>query len=245
MKANFKEELVSVVQKETLKASSWTSFSWEKLARSLNQDILNDAYFQHEKMVEMFAHIGTVIPRTCKKMERITKKIEEVAQKQGEYFKVVSDLVAGRINCDVKEIPIKVSSIKDFVSEKGGFVYIRGETPIQTYGCLKNGKFVDITQYVYVFLDDIHYPIEFQIGHEFAAYTFTIDSLLRDNPGPNGRGVVDLWTDGFYEQVKKYLLKKANGDVIALGSKYEIWDLAFNIHKNSVPEELGVILNKF
>ena len=153
-------------------------------------------------------------------MSRINKKIDEVSQRGGEYFKVMSDLSAGRINCSVNEIPSKIDIIRNIVKEKNGVMHVRGESNENPYGfCLKGDQFTDITQYAYIFTDETCYPIELQIGHEFAAHTFTIDSAIRDNPNC---GLIDLWKGGLYNMVKEYILDKANGKPPKPGLKYNI-----------------------
>ena len=94
-------------------------------------------------------------------------------------------------------------------------------------------KFTDITQYLYVFIEKVGYPIEVQIGHEFASHTFKIDSALRDNPNC---GKVDLWSKNFYGDVKNLILAKANINYMLAKAE--------KIHPNNVPEELQEILNK-
>ncbi len=239
MLEKFRSMLRNTVLNESLNASNWKSNSWKELADNLNQEILNDAFSQMENASIILQPVGTLIPRKCKQMTRITKKINEVGQRGGEYFKVLSDLVAGRIHCDVTEIPTKIDMINNIVNERNGLIYIRGDLP---YGfCMKGDQFTDITQYVYVYLDDVHYPIELQIGHEFASHTFTIDSALRDNPNC---GLTDLWSGGFYNEVKQYILDKANGKPIAAGRKYDIFEKANDLHKYNVPDDLKIILDK-
>jgi hypothetical protein len=157
------------------------------------------------------------------------------------YFKVVSDFVAVRIHCNVNEIQQKIDRIREIVLANNGQMHVRGSSDERPYGFFMNTekKYIDITQYVYVFLEKVGYPIEFQIGHEFASHTFTIDSALRDNPSC---GKIDLWSQNFYTDVKHYILNKANG--IEPESKIQIQAKVREIHQNHVPENLQIILNQ-
>jgi len=242
MIGTFRNKLRGVVVKQSLNITNWKSEAWKDLLVDLNQDILNDAFLQLPKVISIFEPVGLVIPRKCKQMSRITKKVDEVSNRGMEFFKVLSDFVAGRIHCRIDEMPSKIDSIKKIVTMYGGIYYLRGEDETRPYGsCMKDNMFTDITQYMYIFLDDVHYPIELQIGHEFASYTFTIDSALRDDPKC---GLVDLWTNGFYDMVKKYLFAKANKEDVS-GLKHDIWDMAFNIHGDYISDEFTGISDEF
>lgn len=243
MSETFKNSLKQTIQKNTLNASNWKADSWRLLIQYVNQDILNDAFAQHDKLKNMFGSIGTIVPRKCKQMSRIGQKTDEVRERGGEYFKVLSDFIAGRNHCEITAIPDKIDKIREIVKNHNGTVYVRGESEERPYGfCMdKDKKFTDITQYAYVYVGEIGYPVELQIGHEFASYTFTNDSALRDNPEC---GAVDLWKDGYYNMVKTYLLNKANGVPIVAGNKYDIWDRGFQLHNYKVPDEFKGILER-
>lgn len=242
MTEQFKSDLKQVVKTESLDSGNWKSESWLKLIHNVSQDILNDAFNQHDKLCDIFDDTTYVmgdeihiVPRKCKKISRIHKKTEEITEKGGEYFKVLSDFIAGRIHCEVREIPGMVDKIKSIVNDHNGTYYVKGSNEEHPYGwCKRDGKYTDITQYIYVYIEEIGYPIELQIGHEFASLTFTIDSALRDD---KDCGMVDLWTDDFYGKVKSYLLMKAN-------LKKDILTTVTKIHNGRIPPELGHLLNK-
>ena len=237
----FKSNLKNTIHNETLNSANWKNESWKLIVPDINQEILNDAFNQHSKISELFKNVGEIIPRKCKQMGRIVKKTSEISNRGGEYFKIFSDFVAGRIHCNVNEIPVKLDIIKQVTKNHNGCYYIKGETTETPYGfCEKNGVFLDVTQYIYVYLEEIGYPIEFQIGHKFASLTFYIDSSLRDN---KECGLTDLWTDNFYGMVKTYILNKANKKEPVSGGKYDICDTAFRIHKGILPDELKRILD--
>lgn len=104
----------------------------------------------------------------------------------------------------------------------------------------QNGTFTDIVQYLYAYIPDIGYVVEFQIGHQLAAYTFTIDSALRDGIDC---GMFDMWKTGLYDMLKTRLLEKANGLKFSV-CKYDIYDKTWS-HFGSLnpPKELKDILD--
>ena len=239
--STFRGSIAKTVGELSLAESNWKLPEWQKLYPTISQEVLNDAFSQHGTVRGMFADIGELTQRSCKSFARVQKKMTEQYPGRENYFKVVSDFVAVRVPCEVTEIQAKIDRIKEIVLENKGAMHVRGSSAERPYGfCMgPDKKFTDITQYVYVFLEKVGYPIEFQIGHPFAAHTFTIDSALRDNPTC---GKVDLWKNDFYTDVKKYLLAKANGEVPT--PKEGILAKAAALHDQKIPQELEVILNK-
>lgn len=236
---DFKSCVLDVVNQETLDQKKWPSESWQKPWKFIDQGVLDDAFGKHALIHSLFADLGEIVPRNCKSLARVEQKMKE--QKYVNYFKVVSDLVAGRVHCNVNDIEAKIDCIRKVVLENNGIMHIKGSSNERPYGSFMNvdKKFTDITQYVYVFMEKVGYPIEFQIGHEFASHTFTIDSALRDN---RDCGKVDLWDKNFYGKVTSHILAKANKEVP--GSKDEINALCAEIHHGNVPSELQQILDK-
>ena len=231
-KNQFKQQLKNVIKECSLHANNWKNEKWLHLIPDITQIILDDAFAQHDKLNNIF---GIFEPRRCKQITRIVQKTGEISARGGEYFKVLSDFVAGRIHCNVNEIPFILDKITQIVDSHNGVYYIKGSTTDQPYGgCQKDGKYTDITQYIYVYIEEIGYIVEFQVGHEFAALTFSIDSELRDNKNSD---VVDLWTDDFYNKVKTYLLLQAN-------MKDDIYNTAKKIHTGNVPTNLNLLLQK-
>lgn len=238
---DFRTAVAATVRELGLNEANWKAEGWKNLWSQVDQEVLNDAFNQHGSIRLIFADLGQIDARNCKNIARVEKKMTEQPAGRENYFKVVSDFTAVRIPCGVTEIRTKIDRIKDIVLEQGGQMHIRGASGERPYGFCMSPKeeYLDITQYVYVFLDKVSFPIEFQIGHEFASHVFTIDSALRDNPSC---GKIDLWSKNFYTDVKNYILNKANG--IEAGSKEQIQAKAEEIHQNNVPENLQLILNK-
>lgn len=239
--SGFRECLTSIVNSLTLNELQWKSKEWKDIGEMATQNVLNDAFAQHERVRSIFADIGEIVQRNCKSIARVEQKMTEQAPGRENYFKVVSDFVAVRVPCEVNEIPGKIDRIRERVQANNGQMHVRGSSAERPYGfCMApNKKYTDITQYVYVFMERVGYPIEFQIGHKFASHTFTIDSALRDN---KECGKVDLWNQDFYSDVKKFLLDKANGE--NPGAKEAIQAKAEEIHQGKVPKELQDILNE-
>lgn len=239
----FKQSLKNTVYRNGLSASNWKSSFWKLLVNQLSQEILDDAYNKHIKLEEILRTVGTIIPRKCKTMSRIKKKFLEISVRNEEYFKVLSDFVACRIHCSVPEIPSKIFEIRKIVKKLKGIIYVRGEENSPYGFCLMGDKkepFTDITQYCYIFLNEIEYPIEIQIGHIFSSHTFIVDSILRDK---SDESVTDLWTDGFYNITKNYILNKANN--IKTDDYDDIMSKAIKIHSgtHNIPKKLVKILN--
>lgn len=239
--SGFKDCVIDMVNQTTLNEANWRSENWKTPWSKINQEVLTDAFEKHGLVRTIFLDIGEIIPRNCKSISRVEKKMTEQTPGRENYFKVVSDFVAVRVHCNINDIQTKIDRIRKIVLENGGQIHIRGSSNERPYGFFMNAdkKYTDITQYVYIFLEKVGYPIEFQIGHEFASHTFTIDSALRDNPSC---GKVDLWSKNFYGDVKNYILDNANG--IEPGSKIQIQAKAEEIHQNIIPEDLQKILNK-
>lgn len=103
-------------------------------------------------------------------------------------------------------------------------------------------RILKILYSIYIYLDQIGYIIEVQICNEFATQSFKIDSALRDDPNSEE---VDLWTKGFYDDVKTYILNKANNiEFNDIEAKHNILTKAGDIHLMNIPDELLFILNK-
>lgn len=237
----YRENLSGVIKELTLHESKWNSEVWKKAWNGINQNVLNDAFDQHGLVRSIFSGIGDISQRNCKSLARVEKKMTEQTPGRENFFKILSDFVAVRIDCNVDEIQGKIDRIRETVLANDGQIHVRGSSPERPYGFFMTPekKYADITQYVYVFMERVGYPIEFQIGHKLASHTFTIDSAIRDN---KECGKVDLWSKNFYMDAKKYILDKSNGE--SSFSKEEIQAKAEDIHQGKVPEELQEILNR-
>lgn len=225
---------------------------WQKLSREVDQDILNDAWSQMIYMDHLFSELGEMGSRRVKFQERIVKKMQEVERRDQQYFKVVSDFIAFRVYCKVIEIDDKINIISNLVSKYNGAMWLKGNFRSGS------GKYLDIIQYVYVYIPHVGYITEFQIGSSFASYTFSVDSKLRDDKEYQHP---DLWSNNTYETVKKYILNQANNTLHKCTdedsrtcnckqceyypSKYDAWDMVFRLFPTGdIPETLRKALEE-
>lgn len=232
----YRNTLAQVVKNQTLHADNWKNPEWKVVSEKVTQEVLDDAFAHGKVLAEVLSTAGGELRlRNCKTIERVGDKQKQIVS---EPIKHVNDFVAARIICPVKDIPQAVDAIRKMVLEEKGQIYVRGENENKPYGFCKDGdQFKDITQYVYIFLERIGHIAEVQIGEEFAAHTFTIDSARRTQPK-----LVSLWNKDFYDTFKQHLLDKANGK--ATGAKETIINLANEIHDGKVPSELESIMER-
>lgn len=238
----FRTAVAETVNELGLKETNWKAEGWKNLWSKVNQDVLDDAFSNNSVIYTTFSNLGRIEARSSSKnFTRVQEKMTEQTTGRENYFKVVSDYIAARVPCDVAEICEKIDCLREIVFNHGGIMHVRGATDENTYGLCKSPdkKYSDIVQFVYVWSKEIGVPIEFQIGHEFSAHTFEIDSELRD---PTCKKI-DLWGNDFYPNVKNYLLDKANGRQPVF-SKEELVKQADVLHNGNVPEELKSILDK-
>jgi hypothetical protein len=237
---NYNVSISNIVNQLTLNESNWKNENWKQAWPLIDQEVLNEAFGKHALIQTLFHDLGEIIPRKCKSLARVEKKMSEQPAGRENYFKVVCDFIAVRVHCNLEEMQSKIDSLRDIVFANEGHLYVRGSSLERPYGFFKDskGNYTDITQYVYVFLKNVGSPIEFQIGHEFASHTFSIDSALRDDPNC---GKIDLWKNNFYNDVKDYLLNKANTRQPA--PKSTLQAKAEQMHDGNVPQDLQNILN--
>lgn len=203
------------------------SIEWKKLYNHVDQKILDNAYSYTNKIIELY-HPLKLQPRKSKNYERVKNKNKESKQYSKD-FKVNCDFLAFRICVDEPyNIKDTIDKIIKITEKNNGIFHIRNSI------IDKNGNLIDIIQYVYVYLPDVGYIIEFQIGHPFAMYVFTSDSLIRDG----NSDVVDLWENNFYNNVVKLILNKENKDFNMLK------ELKILYGEKEIPVELLDILNK-
>ncbi len=215
--------------------------SWKDALDHVNQGVLDEAFSKIPDLIKLVpADIQPrLIPRRPKLFDRIVKKTSEIGERDGAFFKAVSDFIAFRVNCQVPEIMSICQTLdRELTVKHGAFGVFKGR-------CVSdNGKLTDIVQYYYGYVPSIGHLVEFQVGHELAAYTFTVDSALRDNPKC---GEVDLWTNGVYNMLKTRLLEKANSippDQYST-SKYDLYDKTWSLFTppNEPPDQLKRILD--
>lgn len=205
--------------KNTLADVCATSFGdlvakeWQSLVPLIDEHVLMDAHNAGTIYSELFSECGlTPIQRPLKTMERIA--IKASVNRPDVPFKTNSDLCGFRFETtDVYHIKPIMRTIQEAVLNAGGMFFIRNSIESPT------GKVTDIIQYAFAYVSDIGYIAEIQVGHPFAMYTFTRDSLLRDMrlAGQSTTGLVDLWDNDFYGTVKDKILNSSTEvDVFSL-----------------------------
>lgn len=234
----YRMALAQAVHTTGLDSTRWGVETWKNLFPHLNQEVLNDAHTTCQSLLPLFQEaVGTVECRPCKQMSRVSQKMTEQPN-----FRVVSDLMAVRVPCEVTQIADKVDKIRQVCQRLTSTFYVRGASEAQPHGSFKgaDGKYVDIIQYAYAYLDG--YIMEFQVGERFAAETFQVDSQIRDlrNAGFASSAPTDWWTEDFYSKVKAQILAKANGEVVTPESVQALRAKAFAVF---VPKTVQAQIN--
>lgn len=223
----------------------WYSEKSTHLVNIISQKNLDNAFESQKLIQEIFKSLGEISYRpTPKSYDRVKEKISQLPENNLNYFRVLSDFVACRLNCKVNDIQTNIEEIKKIVENHGGILQIKDANNDLPYGRFisKEGQYLDITQFVYIFMKNVGYPIEIQIGHPFASHTFSLDSELRNNKTSSK---IDLWTNNFYLDVRKVILDQSNRPSENFkDEKEELFRKAKLIHPNEVlPKDLEKILN--
>lgn len=242
---SFQEALCETISKHpellTDVQVGWDDPKWEELSGLITDTDLDQTGMGTAQAEQIFASVfqtSVAVPRQRKRLERIAVKRQRTTY--GGRFKAMSDLVAYRIFCKVPYIAEVIKEIAAITSQHDGVTVIRN--PITT----PDGIYTDIVQYVFVYIPAVRFVIEFQIGHPFAAYTFSIDSHLRDHP--EDTTTVSMWTNDYYQLVQSYILSQANKQDVPVSKE----DIAIATEAlflprvpTSIPEELFRILHRW
>jgi hypothetical protein len=199
----YKQKLASIIN-DGQAFQEAASPLWAELVPLITKEVLYDAHTSCQSYANIFnTNNLNAQARPLKTMERIVVKSQ--ATRPDVPFKVNSDLCALRFETyDVTEIKHIMEVLRKKVEEEQGVFYIRNSIEDG------EGKLTDIIQYAFAFIPHIGYVVELQVGHPFAVYTFTVDSIIRDKrlAGASVDGIVDLWDNGFYGYVKSLILNK-------------------------------------
>lgn len=203
---------ISIITKQLgLNADEWNNELWKETWNDINEDTVNDAFSMHQKINQILEPVGFPLTHrpNPKRLDRINeKKLDQKWTKN--YFKAVSDLCAIRYVANLTDFGTIIMRILNIAKSKNAIVYVR-DTDRYPYYVNDDGAFIDISQYLYVFFDEIGYPIEVQIIHPFANIAFSNDSATRNNTDPTNTSNadttinMDLWQDGFFNNVKNYI----------------------------------------
>lgn len=213
----------------------WDDLKWNNLSSLVTADDLDQTVISTLHAEQIFMSIFNqykAMSRPRKNFERFMVKRQRTTN--GGNFKAISDFIGFRIWCQVSEITTITTMINEIATANDGLFVVRNPIFI-------DGKYTDIIDFVYVYVPSIRYVIEFQIGHPFAAYTFKIDSYLRDNPDGS---TISLWTDGYYEYVRDYILAKSNQTEIS-NTKDDLVQRTQMLFGDQIPTELVTIFEQW
>lgn len=186
-----------------------TNINWLELSDHITEDVLYDAHSKEDEIIKIL-DIYMMSRGVKKSMAKITKKQHNHNEDPHRGFMINSDLLAFRLSCQPDEIEINVSNIATIVYAHGGYVNIRGT--------IKNTEsmIIDIIQTIYIYLPQIGYIVEIQVGHPFAFYSSTLNTILQDKKDNQedvskmldlwAYGPDENWTDCFYIQVRNKIL---------------------------------------
>lgn len=193
---------------------------------------------------------GIVEPGPPKTLDRFTLKLNQCHHDgdDDEYVagihRAINDLSRIRvIVTDISTIPGILSIIEASITSENGYFSMKSPESI-------DNELVDITATGYLYLPG-GYICECQILHEFAAYTFAVDSLIRKVKSDKenfsldeGEELpIDMWERDFYSSIKTHLLGAQNLSMspIDLGK-----DLYRHLGKSSdeMPKILETILTR-
>lgn len=230
----YKTKLAQIVKSsfQDLESNRWT-----ETLDLIDQDVLTDAFSQIDQVKQIYW--SDIQSRTCKRMARVEKKKQIPSLDFA--FKANSDFLAFRIPCHPHEIENIMFNIISITVENQGQSHVRGKIRNE------EDQLIDIVQFVYVFLPQIGYIIEFQVGHPFAFYTFRLDTHLRNlrKEGVDTSHMIDLWStkDGedwqacFYIQVRNRILNPEPGQ--------DVWRLYTERYADkTIDKDLWEILNQ-
>ncbi len=186
------EEIVTHTHLDDLDAPEW-----KNLFEHVSQDVLNDAFTHTESLIEMFKPLK-LEPRKCKKYERVIKKKTE-NKKYNKDFKINSDFLAFRIKVsEPHNIHAIIDKISQIIVSNNGFWHLR----TQIHNEQKEPE--NIIQFIYGYIPEIGYIMEFQVGHPFSMYVFSVDSKMRDN---ENAPIENFWKNDFYSEMKRSILR--------------------------------------
>lgn len=202
-----------------LNLESHNDFRWAMLSGWLSEQDLDRTVEKSSEAISIFNLNRTLRVRPRKNWLRFMDKRNSSIRR----FGPISDLIGFRIQSEVMDIESIVAQILKITSDHNGLAVV------------KNSISKDIVQFVYVYIPSIEYIIEFQVGHPFAFFTFTVDSHLRDHP----KSMVDLWENDFYSRVRAFIL--GTSEITGLALYTELVEM----YKGDVPYELDAIFEKW
>lgn len=216
------KELLSSIVLEHKAFQDVNHTCWKDLVGLITSDVLADAHKASTEYVELFRGMN-VVARPLKSMSRITVKAQ--GTRPDVPFKVNSDLCAIRVpTYNVSLIKPIMNELQKRVASFNGEFYIRNNIEDSEGNC------TDIIQYAFAYIPIIGYIVEIQVGHPFAMYTFTVDSIIRDKRLQKEPldGLVDFWDNDFYTYVKSAILNCSDISMDDFVKKFPTGDQLYN-----------------
>jgi hypothetical protein len=163
----------------------------------LDQDLMRHAHVCATQLAaEMSAALSRrVVARPEKRLGRVQQKLAR------DLFKAQCDLVALYVPCEEPTaIEALVAAIETFCLGQPGGRFQR-----------RPAREPDIVAFCYGYIPRFGFLFEVQVSHPVARYVFARDSALRDGQP----GLVDLWSNHFYEHLRAELLAPAGRPLLA------------------------------
>lgn len=171
--------------------------SWGDLIHLVTPRVLEEAHKKQNEIKKIFKPLH-LVGRSVKKYSRVQEK-NQTKHKYQHDFKVNCDFIAYRIPVtEPSNIMAVVNQIIAILKVQGGDGILRNSIMND------NREMTDIISYVYGYLPQYGFMIEFQIGSPFAMYTFMVDSMIRDG----AMNLTDVWKNNFYGNMKDFILGK-------------------------------------
>lgn len=71
---SYRSCMASTITELGLQETTWNSEGWKKAWNGINQEILDDAFRQHDLVRSIFSDIGEITQRNCKSLARVEKR---------------------------------------------------------------------------------------------------------------------------------------------------------------------------
>jgi hypothetical protein len=203
----YKQKLKEIIDEGLL--NDQTNPKWNELNDLITEEVLDAAYEASKEFRFPFVEVlgrkpsyptTELVPRERKTMERIEVK-KAMVGRPDLGFKTNCDLMAFRVPVErVEHIWMFGTILLNHATKQGNPLDIRRPNVYS-----KDGKMLDIVQFMYIYHRNEGFLAEYQICHPFAALKFKHDSGVRDGKP----GFVDFKKAKIhvYREVKERLLK--------------------------------------
>lgn len=188
----YRDKLYNIIKESNFNQDC---LDYKNIIHLITQEVVDEAHKQSEEVIKLLnlTNIDSIRP--------MPKKITRIKSKNAKFqpdFKLNSDFIAMRINVKPSNIVEYCEILSNNVKNLNGYCNVRYVIN-------------DIVAVVYIYLPQIGYITELQIGSPFCFYVFRIDTKLRDIRNGitqmSDEYKVDLWDNNFYDDVKSKILE--------------------------------------